>query len=591
MRILLLYPPPWKIPAPGQEPDTDGEGPPRKWNSESRFCGDELTIPYGLLTLAAQAKRAGHRVTVLNLYAFCWKDVEELIRRSRADVYGLSVFTSNRRGSLSMCRLIRDLYPQSFIVAGGPHASALPLELLEHCDAINAVVIGEGELTFIELIGRLENGSSLEGLTGISWRAGDCIQINAPRERIHDLDSLASPYDYCKGHILITSRGCPGRCTYCGSTVLWGSKVRFHSAEHTLSVLDKMVRTHGTAYINIKDDTFTSDRKRVLEICNGIVKRELRFLWSCDTRVDSLDEEVLIAMRRAGCQMISLGIESASPEILRNINKRTTPEKALLATDMAKQFGFHIRYYMMACNRGETAETLKASIDFISKANPNEFIFAFLTLYPGTHEFAIAAENARASKEMFFIHDQRHFNYFPEDDYSEEMKKIIHQISAHAGVVHWWDYGVPERQKVLNLFPELAAAHMDLGKAYFLAGDLADAEECVRRALEMGFPLPGLGHNYLAAICVKQGNIRGALVHLAAAKKRGHFFAVDENLRILRKWISEGGLRDGSPPEMVVYHDFETIRSGTQPVVPAPITMYDQASPEDRATLRLIPVQ
>ncbi len=133
MRILLLYPPPWKILAPGEEPDQTGEGPPKHWKQLNRFDGDEVTAPYALLSLAVQAKRAGHHVTVMNLYPFAWRDVTEIIRRLPADLYGLSCFTSNRRGTLSLSRLIREMYNRAYILVGGPHASARPGEMLEAC--------------------------------------------------------------------------------------------------------------------------------------------------------------------------------------------------------------------------------------------------------------------------------------------------------------------------------------------------------------------------------------------------------------------------------------------------------------------------
>jgi radical SAM superfamily enzyme YgiQ (UPF0313 family) len=152
MRILLLNPPPWKIPAPGEEADPSGEGPPEGWSPERRFDGDEVVIPYGLLSLAAQALRAGHDVKVFNAYVFAWRDITDLIRHLPADLYGLSCFTGNRRGAVSLSRLIRKMHPQATIVVGGPHADALPREMPEHCEAIDGIVTGEGETTFSELV-------------------------------------------------------------------------------------------------------------------------------------------------------------------------------------------------------------------------------------------------------------------------------------------------------------------------------------------------------------------------------------------------------------------------------------------------------
>jgi len=124
-----------------------------------------------------------------------------------------------------------------------------------------------------------------------------------------------------------------------------------------------------------KDDTFTANRRWVLELCQRISAEGPRFCWSCDARADTLDERVLSAMRLAGCERISIGVGSASPAILAAINKQLSPAIVLRATAMAKRFGFQVRYYMMAGNRGESAATLKASLDFLNKAQPNHYVF------------------------------------------------------------------------------------------------------------------------------------------------------------------------------------------------------------------------
>ena len=173
MRIVLLYPPPWKIPAPGEVPDNSGEGPPAAWSEAYQLSGDIVHIPCGLLSIAAQAKQAGHDVTVLNLYTFAWRDVCRIIQAFPADLFGLSCFTSNRRGVLSTAREIRRIYPRTHITVGGPHASALPREMLEHCPAIDTIVIGEGEETVKEIIHHLENKQPVRDIAGTAWTDKD----------------------------------------------------------------------------------------------------------------------------------------------------------------------------------------------------------------------------------------------------------------------------------------------------------------------------------------------------------------------------------------------------------------------------------
>jgi len=386
MRIVLMYPPPQKIPPPGAAPaaagDACGEGVE---SNESDFC----FAPYGLLSLAAQAMRDGRQVKTFNLSNFPWDDVEGLIRRLDADVYGMTCFTSNRRGVALTADCIRKHHRNAHIVIGGPHATALPAQMLEHHGSIDTVVIGEGEETFRQLVARLEAGRPTAGLSGTAWREAGGVRIGPPRQRIADLDSLAAVQDYFPCSLLLTSRGCPGQCTFCAGSVIWGRRMSFHSAPYVLDAIEKILASVHVKRIVIKDDTFTANRKRAMRICRGILDRKLNFLWGCDTRADVLDEELLRTMRLAGCQRISLGVESASPKVLRNIRKKITAEQVLAATRLAKKFGLRVKYFMIAGNRGEDMAAFRESVDFLRTAEPHEYVYSVLTVYPGTEEFEI----------------------------------------------------------------------------------------------------------------------------------------------------------------------------------------------------------
>ena len=575
MRIVLMYPPPWKIPSSGEDPDRSGDGPPADWRPHYRLSGDIVHIPYGLLSLAAQGMRAGHDVTVLNLYTFAWRDVCEIIRRLSAGLYGLSCFTSNRRGVLATARLIREIHPEAHIAVGGPHASALPCEMLEHCAAINTIIIGEGEETFFELVARLERGQPIPGIPGTACRSRQGIETAAPRKRSTDLDSLAAPCDYFDDYIVLTSRGCQCACTFCASSFIWGKKARFHSAGYVLDMLEKMVNIQGHKALAFKDDTFTGNRTRALAICEGIVRRRLNFLWSCDTRSDALDEEVLYAMRAAGCQRISLGVESAAPEILRRLNKRTTPDEVRAATGMAKKFGFQIRYYLIAGSRGETAETLRASIDFIHEAKPSQYIFNPFTLFPGTKEFSIAERRGRANRELFFSGD--FFEMTALDEHAERpgLREMIDSLRSQPGIRHEWDYSVSACQTILELFPEIPAVYMDLGGAFYREGNLSEAATYIQKAISRGYPLPGLGYNYLACIAASRGDLTGALTYLIQARECGLHQVVETNLASAREWLQAGGPQSGAQLKLIAGHDFEITCLVAQPVTPGPVTIPD----------------
>jgi len=571
MRIVLLYPPPWKIPAPGETPDTSGNGPP-KGATDFVMGGDFCTTPYGLLTLYAQAARAGHRVKLFNLAGFPWRDVDALIRRLDADIYGLSCFTCNRRGTALTARCIREHHRAAHIVVGGPHVTALSCEMLRHHRAIDTVVLGEGETTFLELVGRLEAGEPTDGIAGTAWRDGAEIRVAPPRQRIDDLDSLAPVHQHFAPHVLLTSRGCPGQCTYCASNTMWGRKLQFHSVEYVLDAMAAAARRLPVKILQIKDDTFTCNRRRALEICRGILDRKLNILWNCDTRADALDEELLRAMRLAGCQVISLGVESAAPEILRNVRKNVTPEQVLEATRLARKFGFQVRYYMMAGNRGETVETFKKSVDFLQEAKPNEFLFGVLTFYPGTEEFEIQKRAGGLTGEVFFKTDMLELWAFA-DASPSDAKQISRWLAQHAAVRDYWQPGVDDCRAVLERLPDLHAAHMDLGGAHFRAGQWDPAEQYVRRAMEMGYPLPSLGHNYLACIAGRRGDIEGVQAHLERAVSGGRLQlrVVRDNTDAVRAWLKDGGAKSSGPLKLAARHDFNLTTTLQQPMTPGPL--------------------
>src|SRR5271165_2574138 len=165
MRVALLYPPPWKIPARGEAPDDGGDGPPTEY-VEGDLDGDFFQTPYGLFALGAQALRAGHSVKVINLSGFAWRRVEEVLASLDADLYGLSCWTANRRGVALVAREIKRLRPRAHVVVGGPHATPLAREMLAHHPDIDTISVGESEDTFLELIDRLQKGQPTAGLAG-----------------------------------------------------------------------------------------------------------------------------------------------------------------------------------------------------------------------------------------------------------------------------------------------------------------------------------------------------------------------------------------------------------------------------------------
>ena len=565
--LALIYPPPWKISGRTDPPFPAGEGPPAGRELMS-LGGDFLGPPYGLLLLAAQAKRAGHDVATLNLANFEWCEVERVIAGLDAAIFGMTCLTANRRGVLMVAELIRRVHPQAHIVVGGPHASALPRELLDACPAIDTVVIGEGEGALLELCDRVD--SSPRGIPGTAWRDEAGITVEKPRDSWSVLDDLEPLHEHYATPFVITSRGCPGRCTFCGCHAMWGPKLRLHSVSRVLDTFEKVVVDHGLPLLAIKDDTFTANRRRTLEICEGIRERGLRFLWICDTRVDALDAEVLEAMRAAGCQQISIGVESGSTNILNRLRKRITPEEVLTVTELAKAVGIGVRWYLILGSPGETFDTLEDTFDLLREGRPHQAVFTPFSTYPGTGEHArLLAENPLDAPHYF---DDDFWTPVLYHDVSREVEHWIREwLRRFPGISVIHRPTIEERRAALSLLPDLPAQSMDLAGALVEAGELSEAESLIRGALEHGHPIPSIGQNYLACLALTRGDAELVERYLEQARAGYPFRHVASNWRRFQEWRAAGS--DLTKLELEIHPSFEIAEEMIQPMNPGPVEL------------------
>ena len=547
-----------------------GDGPPSDYQPGD-LDADFFQTPYGLFSLGAQALRAGHQVKVLNLSGFAWSKVEQVIRALDADLFAMSCWTSNRRGVALVAREIKAAHPHAHVLIGGPHATPFAREMLEHYPDIDTVSVGESEETFMELVGRLEHGEPVSGIPGTHYRADGAVVAAPPRGSIHDLDQLASPHEYFDTHIVMTSRGCPWQCTFCGAETTWGRGFRGQSVPYVLDALEKAIARLSVKMVQVKDDTFTTNRKRVIELCQGIRERKLQFLWSCDTRVDVLSDDLLREMRLAGCQRLSLGVETGSPSILKNINKRITIQKIEDAAAMAKRVGIQVRFYMMLGNRGETAETFQETLDFLARVKPHQYIFSCLTIYPGTDDFHQAEREGWLDRQVYFREDFQEFKV--PFDASDSVTELLNAwFQKNKGLQDYYREGVREYEAILAHLGDYHAAHMDLGGAHFRAGDWDAAERHVRRALELGTPVPGLALNYLGCIAFARGDLGGMQDQfLAAARLDPQHLVLMENVQAARAWFKADGPKRGLPLQLAGRHDFQLFERTAQPALPGPL--------------------
>jgi radical SAM superfamily enzyme YgiQ (UPF0313 family) len=572
MRVALLYPPPWKIAAAEGVTNYGLEGPPDGY-ADGDLDGDFYQVPYGLLSLAAQVRAAGHAVKVINLSAYAWTDVLGVVEALEADVYGMSCWTANRRGVGYVADALRASQPEACIVVGGPHATPLPGPLLRHHAAIDVVTTGESDATLLEIIARCATEPrSMVGLAGAWYRTPNGeIEQGPSRGNVPDLDDLESPHAHFATHIFMTSRGCPWACTFCGAESQWGRGFRGNSVGYVLDALEQALDRVPVKMLMIKDDTFTTNRRRVIELCRGIRERGLKFLWSCDTRVDLLSDELLREMRLAGCERLSLGVESGAPEIIAKVDKKITVDDILESTALAKKYGIKVRYYMMLGNRGETAETFQQTLDFLEQARPHEFIFSCLSIYPGTRDFTDAAAQGWVGESTFF---ERSFQELKVPfDADEACTAMMNDWFAdHSGLQVMYRPGLPEAQAVLEQLPDHHAAHVDVAAALLKAGDVDGASRHLARALELDYPLPGLILNYQACIAVERGDYDAMMdLYSEAARRDPQHWVLIKNVETARRWFREQGPARGLTLELEASHDFKVLQRTIQPTLPGPL--------------------
>lgn len=311
-------------------------------------------------------------------------------------------------------------------IAFGTHVTTIPGETLRAYPSLDFVLFGEPDLTLRDLIdhleGKIEQRSdeithlfqkqmgyqtsiSLEGelefqrIQGVAWRQGEDIKINAPRPFIADLDDLPIPAHHLlplssykmpmmKGPFtfIVSSRGCPAGCTYCIKHVSYQYSVRIRSAEKIVEEL-WVLKKLGINNIHMYADLFTVNREQVVELCKLIIEQDLRIKWTCNSRVDFVDEEMLQLMGKAGCWFISWGLESANEQILKHARKGTRIDQVRDSLQWSKKAGINNWGYFIIGLPGETEETIRQTIDFAKGLPLDIALFHIAAPYPGTPFF------------------------------------------------------------------------------------------------------------------------------------------------------------------------------------------------------------
>ncbi len=366
MKILLIYP----------------------YFVEARVHEEEVGVPpMGLFYVGAVLKENGYDVEILDWHHLAKSPdvIVAALKEKNPDVIGFSVLQANRWGAIEIAQSAKAINPSVTIVFGGIGATFLWKHFLTHFEAVDFCVLGEGEYPFLNLLQALEKGNQkdFDTINGIAFRSPKGPMKTDDAEPIKNLDYLPIPSTYFNYQHVTSTRGCPGNCTFCGSPKFWGRKVRFHSSRYFVEQLT-LLYNRGITFFYFSDDTFMLKKKRVIEICQKIIDRGLNISWFAISRVDLVDEEVLVWMRKAGCTQISYGVESGSEKIRNFLNKNIQTQQIKKAFKTTQRYGILARAYFIYGSPGENRRTIQDSIDLIHDIKPLSAIFYILDIFPGT---------------------------------------------------------------------------------------------------------------------------------------------------------------------------------------------------------------
>lgn len=380
-------------------------------------CRLPTNIPLGLGYIASIMRGKGYDVKILDINAFGYSrdQVTQIIKTEDFDIAGIGGLSSTYKYVKWLSKVLKGRNPDCLIVAGNMVASAHP-ELLLNNSEVDIAVIGEGEITFREIISAVDKNSGFENVKGIIYKENGGMIKQPGQDRIRDLDSLPfpawdlfpmeiylnnstqSPESFGMRQINVSSeRGCSYDCIFCSQP--FGKVVYTRSADSIISEIKELKARYGVQFINFSDDLFLLKKERVLDFCDKAVSQDLKVKWSASGRVNLVDDDLLSRMRKAGCVELSYGIESGSQAILDNLKKRVTVKQAEEAIRMTRNAGISVLGSLIFGIPGETRDTIKETLEFIKRTKLPTYRFFYATPYPGTELYEIAKKINRLPKD------------------------------------------------------------------------------------------------------------------------------------------------------------------------------------------------
>ena len=366
--------------------------------------GEESVTGWGVLVLAAVARQHGYDVAIVDAKGggITLEDAAAQVAAHRPDVLGVSATTISITNGAHIAAAVRERLPNLVTVVGGPHVSAAPEATLRAFPEFDYGISGEGELALFALLDALAAGERPDELIGVIARTDDGgIRANCRAPYIDDVDSLPFPawdllgdafphrfgpsifnYRCTPVATLVTSRGCPFSCTFCDRSTS-GTRGRYHSVEYVMEMCQQLAAM-GTRHVLFYDDLFTVKKKRVVELCEAMIRAKLPFTWSCNSHPNLLDLPTLKLMKRAGCWQVAYGIESGSQRVLNVVKHEVRLPRLKETLRLTREAGIRAKGYLMVGHPTEDVASLEETRQFLAEADLDIAQVTKFTPYPGT---------------------------------------------------------------------------------------------------------------------------------------------------------------------------------------------------------------
>lgn len=417
-----------------------------------KSCGEfsELMEPapsIGLAYIAAILEKNGFDVEVIDAFTFRMDTIQivEEVKKKDPQVVGITCLTPSAINTEQIAKRIKEYNKDVFIVLGNLHASFFAEYFLKKGVA-DAIAHGEGEYSILEIVKTIQEGKSLQGVKGLSFREEGEVIHNEPRAFIEDLDRLPFPAWYLFPYkkygllpfvtirkpalIILTSRGCPYNCDFC-SLKNMGHRYRMRSAKSVADEFEYLIENFGAKQIGFADAIFPLYEKQGMKLCEELIKRKInkRVGWICETRTDLVSENLLIAMKEAGCRRILFGIESGSQQMLDRAGKNLILNESTKAITFCCKVGIQTCGFFMLGFPGETIEMSMNTINYAKKLPLDFAKFNITVPYPGSRLYETLSSQGKIRNydwENYTSYNPKpdEFVYIPEGRSGEELLRL-----------------------------------------------------------------------------------------------------------------------------------------------------------------------